>query len=140
MFRIRIQRFRRGIQSGSRILMTKNGKKFTALKKFDIVLIKSCNLPPKRTCKLQEKPSALKREYPALQNMKFQTFLYFISLGHFCPPNRFRIRNTGIYYRPFRISNFQPSSREFTFFKCVSLSFFFYFRAPVLFASGSQCS
>ncbi len=35
--------------------------------------------------KLQEKPSALKREHPALQNMKI---LYFFSIfvGHFCPP------------------------------------------------------
>ncbi len=33
---------------------------------------------------LQEKPSALKREHPALQNMKI---LYFFSIivGHFCP-------------------------------------------------------
>jgi hypothetical protein len=28
--------------------------------------------------KLQEKPSALKREHPAIQNMKFLTFLWVI--------------------------------------------------------------
>ncbi len=49
-------------------------------KKCNIFLIKNCNLliprPPLRTSKLRrEKPSSLKREYPALQNM-----------DHFCPP------------------------------------------------------
>ncbi len=34
--------------------------------------------------KLQEKTSALKREHPALQNMKFINFFYFV--GNFCPP------------------------------------------------------
>jgi hypothetical protein len=34
--------------------------------------------------KLQEKPSALKREHPALQKMKFLYFFMFV--GHFCPP------------------------------------------------------
>jgi hypothetical protein len=47
-------------------------------------MIKNCYLliprPPYRTSKLQEKPSALKRENPALQNMKF------LFVGHFCPP------------------------------------------------------
>jgi hypothetical protein len=33
---------------------------------------------------LQEKISALKREHPALQKMKFINFFYFF--GHFCPP------------------------------------------------------
>jgi hypothetical protein len=36
-------------------------------------MIKNCNLLIPRTPKRQEKPSALKREHPALQNM---TFLY----------------------------------------------------------------
>ncbi len=36
--------------------------------------------------KLQRKPSALKREYPALQNMKFINFFYFSeSFLHSCP-------------------------------------------------------
>jgi hypothetical protein len=58
--------------------MTKNWKRFTAGKKIDIFLIKICNLliprPPQRTSKLQEKPAALKRVHPALQNMKFKLF------------------------------------------------------------------
>jgi hypothetical protein len=33
---------------------------------------------------LQEKPSALKREHPALQKMKLVNFFKFF--GHFCPP------------------------------------------------------
>jgi hypothetical protein len=67
--------------------MIKNLKKFTAGKLFYIILIKNCNLliprPPYRPHKLQEKPSALKREHPALQNMKFCTFFYFC--GSFLP-------------------------------------------------------
>ncbi len=55
---------------------------------FDIFLIKNCNLlisrPPYRTSKQKEKPSALKREHPALQNMNFLNFFYFV--GHFCSP------------------------------------------------------
>jgi hypothetical protein len=34
--------------------------------------------PPKRMPKLQEKPTALKREHPALQNMKFLYFYLFL--------------------------------------------------------------
>jgi hypothetical protein len=44
----------------------------------------------KDVSKLQKKPSALKREHPALQNMK-----YLIFVDHFCPPGSgsgFRIR------------------------------------------------
>jgi hypothetical protein len=42
--------------------------------------------------KLQEKPSALKREHPALQKMKILSFFYF--LGSFLPSwSRIRIRN-----------------------------------------------
>jgi hypothetical protein len=52
-----------------------------------IFFIKNCCLliprPPKRTPKLQEKPSALKKEYPALQNMKILYFFYFC--GSFLP-------------------------------------------------------
>ncbi len=48
--------------------------------------------PPKRMSKLQKKPSALKREHPALQNMKFLKF-FSVFVGHFCPPGSgFRIR------------------------------------------------
>jgi len=31
-------------------------------------------MPPRRSSKLKEKPSALKREHPTLQNMKFSLF------------------------------------------------------------------
>ncbi len=44
-------------------------------------MIKNCNLPiPHKVCtsKLQKKPSALKREHPALQNMKFLSFYLFL--------------------------------------------------------------
>jgi hypothetical protein len=34
---------------------------------------------------VQEKPSALKRENPALQNMTFSYFFSFF-VGYFCPP------------------------------------------------------
>jgi hypothetical protein len=34
--------------------------------------------------KLQEKPSALKREHPVLKNMKILDF-FAIFVGHFCP-------------------------------------------------------
>ncbi len=45
-----------------------------------------------RTPKLQEKPSALKREHPALQKMKIRSF--FLFLGSFLPSwIRIRIRN-----------------------------------------------
>jgi hypothetical protein len=44
-------------------------------------LIKNCNLliprPPQRTPKLQEKPSALKREHLAVQKMKIVSFFLF---------------------------------------------------------------
>jgi hypothetical protein len=45
-------------------------------------LIKNCNLliprPPKRPPKLQEKPSALKKEHPVLKNMKILDFFLFL--------------------------------------------------------------
>jgi hypothetical protein len=83
------------IQSGSRVLMTKNCKKFTAGKKINFLRIKNYNLPsprpPKRTSKLQKKPSALKKEHIGLQNMKFLIFFYFC--GSSLPSwIRFRIR------------------------------------------------
>ncbi len=56
--------------------------KKTAEISFFLFLNQNCNLlilrPPKRTSKLQEKPSALKREHPALQKMKFiNCFIFF---------------------------------------------------------------
>ncbi len=54
----------------------------TGEKKINICLIKNCNLlitsPHNRKSKLQEKHSALKREHPALQNMKFLNFFLFL--------------------------------------------------------------
>ncbi len=71
---------------GSRILMAKNLKTITAEK--NIFFIISCSLriprPTKRTSKLHEKPSNLKRKRAALQNMKFLIFSIFV--GHFFPP------------------------------------------------------
>jgi hypothetical protein len=70
--------------------MTKHGTKCAAEHFFYIFFLSKIATylpipwPPYRTSKLQEKPSALKREHPALQNMKFLNF--FIFLGHFCPP------------------------------------------------------
>ncbi len=65
--------------SGSRVLMTKIDKIYS---KNIYFLDQKCNLlipwPPYRTSKLQEKPSALKREQPALQN--FYLFFYFSGL------------------------------------------------------------
>jgi len=92
--RIRIQHFslfssefRTRSGSGSRVLMTKTWKK--QLKNIFFFIIKICNLlipkPPKWTSKLQEKPSALKREHPALQKITFINF-FSIFVGRFCPP------------------------------------------------------
>jgi hypothetical protein len=58
-------------------------KKFTAEKKiFTNFLNQNYNLPiprpPYRTSKLQKKPSAFKREHPALQNMKFLNFFLLL--------------------------------------------------------------
>jgi hypothetical protein len=54
--------------SGSRVFMTKNWGKIYS-KKNKVFWIKNYNLPiprpPKRKSKLQQKPSALKREHPA---------------------------------------------------------------------------
>ncbi len=60
----------------SRVLITKNWRKKIQLKFFSFLfLIKNFNLfilgLHKRASKLQEKPSALKREHPALQKMTF---------------------------------------------------------------------
>jgi hypothetical protein len=57
--------------------MTKNLKKFTA-KKIQFFLDQLIPRFPERTSKLQKKPSALKREYSALQNMKFLNFFLLL--------------------------------------------------------------
>ncbi len=96
---IRIQHFKWiRIQSGSRASMTKNKIK-TAENFFLSFFDQDWNLlilrTPKRTSKQQEKPSALKREHPALQTKKF--FNLFLFCGSFFPPGsgsglRIRIR------------------------------------------------
>jgi hypothetical protein len=62
--------------------MTKKLKKITAETFFYFFGIKNYNLPiprpPQPTSKLQKKPSAIKREHPALQNMTFLN--YFLLL------------------------------------------------------------
>jgi hypothetical protein len=69
--RIRIQAF-----------MTKIDKKLLLKKNLNFFLIKNYNLPihrpTQRTPKLQEKPSALKREHPVLKNMKILDFFLFL--------------------------------------------------------------
>jgi hypothetical protein len=60
----------------------------TAEKKLSFCLIKNINLlifrPTKKhvQSKIQEKPSALKREHPSLPEIKFKK----IFVGNFCPP------------------------------------------------------
>jgi hypothetical protein len=64
--------------------MTKNWKKITVEKtnflgsKTTIYLSLG---PPLRTFKLQKKPSALKREHPTLQNMKFLNFFVLLCVN-----------------------------------------------------------
>ncbi len=81
-FRIRIQHFKRiRIQSGSRVLITKNCRtkiqqKFVFLSFF----IKNCNLLTSNVQATRE-VSALKREHSALQKKKF----FFYVCGSFLP-------------------------------------------------------
>jgi hypothetical protein len=63
--------------------MTKKWKKFT-VGFFKSIFDQKLQFTPYMKPKLQEKPSTLKREHPALQNMKILYFLYFV--GHICPP------------------------------------------------------
>ncbi len=79
--RVRIQHFkwiriRIRIQSGSRVLTTKNWRK-NQLNFFDQKL-QFTTVPIPRMSKLQEKPKALKREYPVLQKWSLLTFLWVI--------------------------------------------------------------
>jgi hypothetical protein len=80
-------------ESGSRVQMIKSWKKLQMKKNLsnldEKMAIYCTNVlipgPPKRTSKLQEKPSALKREHPALQQLKFISF-FSIFVSHFCLP------------------------------------------------------
>jgi hypothetical protein len=65
--------------------MTKICKKFTDGKKLIFLKSKtaiylSLGHHKERPSKLQKKPSALKREHPALQNMKFLNFFHFFGV------------------------------------------------------------
>jgi hypothetical protein len=57
------------------------GSDHQKLKKIRLKIIfsisKIYNLPPKETFKIQKNPAALKKEYPALQNMTFFHFFVF---------------------------------------------------------------
>jgi hypothetical protein len=57
-------------------------QKFSAEIFYFIFLIKNSNFliprPPKRPPRQEEKPSTLKREHPALQNMPFLAFFLFL--------------------------------------------------------------
>jgi hypothetical protein len=101
--------------------MTKNFEKITAEIFF---WIKNYNLsipwPPLRTSKLQKKPSTLKREHQALQNIKFLNFflLLWVIFALVDPdPIGIRIRNPGmtIKYR------YGTVFKEFYFLLCISL-------------------
>ncbi len=69
------------IQSGPRVLMTKNLRKKLQQKVF-FLFLKNCNV---LMSKLQAKPSALKREHPGLQKMNFINFFLCLWVI-FCPP------------------------------------------------------
>jgi hypothetical protein len=67
-------------------------KKIFSKKNLNFFWIKNYTLsiprPLERTSKLQNKPSAFKREHPALKNMKFLNFFYWISWIQIRIPNR----------------------------------------------------
>ncbi len=81
LIRIRNQPLRLIIDPDPWVWWPKIEKNVQQNKKFNIFLIKNCNLPiprpPQRRSKLQRKPSAFKRKHPALQNMKFLIFSYY---------------------------------------------------------------
>jgi hypothetical protein len=80
--------------------MTKNWEKFSAEKKHNKFFGSKTKIYlslgfHKGISKLQKKPSALKKEHPALQNMKFLNIFIGTFLDNFCPPgygSGFRIR------------------------------------------------
>jgi hypothetical protein len=59
-------------------------EKFTAVKENLCFLLKICSFILERTSKLQQEPSPLNREHPALQHIEFLDF--FSYCGLFCPP------------------------------------------------------
>ena len=80
--RIHWIRIRIRIQSGSRVLMTKNWRKKYSRNFFSLFFIQNSHLLMSKL-HVQEKPSAFKREHPALQKMKFINFHYVC--GSFLP-------------------------------------------------------
>jgi hypothetical protein len=97
---------------------------------FYIFFIKNLNLlilrPSYRTSKLQEKPSALKRDHPALQKMKLINCFLFI--GSFYPPGSgsSTLDNT-VVWSLFFLASFHK-------YKVIPLSKTFSFRKPLLHA------
>ncbi len=82
--------------SGSKVLMTKNLKvqlNFFLKSKIAISFIPG---PLWRTYKLQEKPSALKREHPALQKRKWLPYLFPLLWVIFVFLDLMRIRKTSL--------------------------------------------
>ncbi len=70
--------------------------------------IKNCNFlirrPPQRASQLQEKPSAPKREHPAIQKMKFINFFLFLWVIYaILEPNQVPDLGTSLYPNPTRI-------------------------------------
>ncbi len=72
-----------------RVLMNKNGPRH-----------------PLRTFKLQEKPSPLKREYPALQNIKFLHFFIFVGDFYPCGSRPRRLKSVRIRINTFKYCTF----------------------------------
>ncbi len=64
-------------QCGSMVWMSKNCKNFIEEKNANLVIPR----PPRGPSKQQRKPSALKREHPALKKCKFLIFFYFCVLS-----------------------------------------------------------
>ncbi len=121
------------------------------LKKLQIKFLKmffyqNCNLliprPPKRMSKPQEKPSALKRGYPALHNMKFLNF-FSIFVAHFCPPVSWFGSNdlieSGSNPDSILIRNTAPVSPICVFCFCGTLSVFPLMYCPALPLPLSHC-
>jgi hypothetical protein len=90
---IRIQGF-----NDQKLKINAEKKKIFWIKNFNL----SIPRPPKRTSKLQKKPSGLKRGHPTLKNMNFYNFflLFWVIFALLDPltrlnPDPIRIRNSG---------------------------------------------
>ncbi len=117
-FRIRTQHFRLNTDTEPGIVfMTKNWKKFTTETKFSYFFDKKfsiyLSLGFHKGRQIYRRPSALKREHPAVQNMKFLDFFLFCELRIQNPdPDpltwliQIRIRNTTVLYMKVLTSTF----------------------------------